>query len=379
MNNKNLNELIDKYEEKLPLLYDAATCDELFKWAAVRCFQENWFAPDEKFPSFIDRFKASIAECSILMDGAIMHPNSGVVKLYEQEPEKVEHLFRDVLFADDGGDITLRQQHMDEFLEGMEEIRIQYFPRYYSYKQDRHSASCYLAMYKPEENYIYRFSSAEAMAIHAEFGFDIGAGASFSLAKYYMLCDEIVSQLKEHQSLLDKHFAYLKDGVHYKDESLHLLAFDLQYCCRTYNYYKGIHYIPKKRLLKDLKEEEKKQKAEAEAKQKEAEKEAARLAQIAELEDQIAELESTCADISDIDLLNVEVQAQNYGAGVIVAQNLNRVTVQFADRKADYFVHKKYMNRPIFENDNEFMDIISSYGDTVEKIKKLQDKIDILL
>ena len=25
MNNKNLNELIEKYEEKLPLLYDAAT------------------------------------------------------------------------------------------------------------------------------------------------------------------------------------------------------------------------------------------------------------------------------------------------------------------------------------------------------------------
>ena len=108
-------------------------------------------------------------------------------------------------------------------------------------------------MNDPDFNYVYKSSEAQTMAKYVDFGLSIGSGSSFSLPNYYRLCDEIVEALRKHDSLLKTHFSRLT-SEHYNDQSLHLLAFDLMYCCRTYNFYHGvsIHSVPKatrKKLL----------------------------------------------------------------------------------------------------------------------------------
>lgn len=109
-------------------------------------------------------------------------------------------------------------------------------------------------MYAPEDNYIYKYSEAAQMAAYGEYGFDIGSGGSFDLSKYYQMCDEIVDQLKAHPEFLRKHFDKLRSDDHCAEErSLHLLAFDLIYCCRTYGYYKEIPYVPKAKSPKRTK------------------------------------------------------------------------------------------------------------------------------
>ena len=40
----------------------------------------------------------------------------------EQEPDEVERLFVEVLFADDQGNLQLRQDHVEEFLDGIEAV-----------------------------------------------------------------------------------------------------------------------------------------------------------------------------------------------------------------------------------------------------------------
>ena len=77
------------------------------------------------------------------------------------------------------------------------------------------------------------------MAKYIDFGFDIGSGASFRLEQYYRMCDEITGALREHESLLEKHFNMLTDKC-YVDDSLHLMTFDLIYCCKTYDFYQGL-------------------------------------------------------------------------------------------------------------------------------------------
>ena len=94
-------------------------------------------------------------------------------------------------------------------------------------------------MNDPDFNYVYKSSEAQTMAKYVDFGLSIGSGSSFSLPNYYKLCDEIVEALREHDSLLKTHFSRLT-LEHYNDQSLHLLAFDLMYCCRTYNFYHGV-------------------------------------------------------------------------------------------------------------------------------------------
>ena len=165
-----------------------------------------------------------------------MHPSTGVIKLWEKEPDKTESLFNDILFgnAEDASGI---QNNMERFLDEYELLRQKYYPGNWSYKQDRHSASVYLAMNMPNVNYVYKSTEALKMAKYSEFGLDIGSGQSFSLPNYYALCDVIVNALREHETLLNRHRDKLSADC-YNDDSLHLLAFDLMYCSNTYNFYK---------------------------------------------------------------------------------------------------------------------------------------------
>lgn len=160
MNTDNLHELINRYEEHIDTIYNEEH-DELFKWKAMKVWRDEWFKPDDAFASFADRFSAAKKEFSLFIDNSRMHPSSGVIKLWEKEPETVECLFRDVLFADAHGDVSAVQDNMDRFLDKYENLRGKYFPGSWSFKQDRHSASVFLAMNNPDFNYVFKASEAQ--------------------------------------------------------------------------------------------------------------------------------------------------------------------------------------------------------------------------
>ena len=126
MNTDNLHALIDRYEENMDKIYSAEH-DELFKWRAMKTWQQEWNKPDGSFPSFVERFMAAKKDFYLFIDNSRMHPSAGVIKLWEKEPDTVEHLF-DQLFADTGASIPVTQKHMDLFLESYETLRQSYFP-----------------------------------------------------------------------------------------------------------------------------------------------------------------------------------------------------------------------------------------------------------
>lgn len=362
MNAAILDELIQRYEENMDVLYGSEH-DEIFKWRALKTFQREWFRNDH--PNFISRFSAATKDFSVLIDNSRMHPRNAVVKLCEKDPAEVERLFCDVLFAEDHGDLTLRQKHMDQFLDGMERLRIAYYPGSWSFKHDRHAASAYLAMYAPEDNYIYKYSEAAQMAAYGEYGFDIGSGGSFDLSKYYQMCDEIVEYLKAHPEFLQEHFDKLRsDSRCVEERSLHLLAFDLIYCCRTYGYYKGIPYIPKAKSQKRTKA----------TKQQETDA-AARQAQIANIAAQIEDLRAALPDVSDISLVNVAVTSRLYGSGMVTEHNLNTIRVQFPNVTKAFILDANFPQHPTFENDAEVVAAYTEYTTISGRIEKLETQL----
>lgn len=133
MNLENLHELIQRYENSIDWIYGTEH-DELFKWRAMATWRKEWLKPKDAFTSFADRFTAAKKDFSLFMDNSRMHPSSGVIKLWEKEPETVEHLFSEVLFAETNGDIANIQDHMDTFLDDYEGLRQKYFPGNWSYK-----------------------------------------------------------------------------------------------------------------------------------------------------------------------------------------------------------------------------------------------------
>ena len=370
MKKDNLHEFIKRYEENINLIYGDVH-DELFKWQAMKVWRDEWFKPDTAFASFANRFNAARKEFSLFIDNSRMHPSTGVIKLWEKEPETVERLFYEVLFADAHGNVSEVQKNMDRFLDEYENLRCKYFPSNWSFKQDRHSASVFLAMNDPDFNYVYKSSEAQTMAKYVDFGLSIGSGSSFSLPNYYKLCDEIVEALREHDSLLKTHFSRLT-SEHYNDQSLHLLAFDLMYCCRTYNFYHGVS-IP------SVPKSSRKKASAASISPEEAKRlEEERLAKIAALEQEINELERSCDSCSEISLIGVQVTAKPYGVGTVVAQEINNIRVSFDGTEKAYILDRKYVARPRFENDEEIISIFTEYGQKQEQIKKLRRELALI-
>ena len=363
MNKANLHKLIDRYEENFYILNNSEH-DEIFKWRAAKQFRDVWFSKEAEAMPFSAKFALATKHFSVLTDNSYISPSNGVIKIAEHDQDGVRHLFEDFLFAEDSGNLDARQNNTDKFLEEFDRLRIKYYPQSFKFKQDRHSASCYLAFYAPDTTFIYRYSDAEAFAQHIEFGKDIGSGESFRLDCYYEMCEIIVAALREHPDLLEKHFTFLSDKC-YPDESLHLLAFDLMYCCRTYNYYNGMSHISKKESIKafTLKEAREKERLE-------------RLARIAELTDERSRLEMRRAQIGEISLLNVEVTQQAYGKGIIIAQQGNKVTVKFDSAEKIFVISKKYPVRPKFENDDETVEVFTEYENLNKRIEALNWQIE---
>lgn len=348
MNYENLHKLINRYEQNIYFLNDKEH-DEKFKWHAVQQFQNIWFATGATELPFSELFNQAKKGSSVLIDTSTVCPANGVVKLAEQAPEEVERLFREVLFADDDGDLDVRQNNMELFLEGMEKLLQQYYPASWKYRQDRHAASCYLAMFAPEQNYIYKHTPAETFARYIEFGKDIGSGSSFRLAHYYEMCDLIVAALKEHPTLLKKH-AELLDETHYQDNSLHLLAFDIIYCASTYDFFIGLSHKTKSEALKHYVAEQKRKAEEEE-----------RLAKIEALEAKIRQLDSILDTYRAISLIGIQVTDRKYGFGTVISQNVNQICVLYGDEKRNYIISDKFPMRPTFEDDTEIVAAMTDY------------------
>ena len=362
MNNDTLHRLIDIYEERFYELNDSIH-DEIFKWRAAKRFRDVWFSERSKQMPFSEMFNEAKKDFLILMDNSFVCPSSGVVKIAEKDQEAVANLFNNVLFANDGGDIKKRQENIDRFLQEFDLLRSKYYPQSFKFKQDRHSASCYLAFYAPEDNYIYRYSEAEMFSQYIEFGKDIGSGQYFRLDYYYEMCDLIVEALKEHVSLLEKHFAFLNDNC-FRDESLHLLAFDVMYCSRAYNFYLGMEHTSKKQSLKAFTEEQAKEKERLEKE-----------AKIGEIKKELFELENKAEEYETISLINIEANHHKYGKGVVVFQERNQVVIRFESGEKTYVIHEQYAGRPTFEDDENVIRAMTDYGDICERIEDLKEQL----
>ena len=226
MNESNLHAIIDRYENDLDVLCDEH--NELFKWRAVKAWQDAFHSSDSP-ASFREKFSSAKKHFSFFMDNGYQHPSTGVIKLWEKEPDATEHLFREVLLSDFDGDVSRAERSMLAFLNGYEDLRVRYFPEFGSYKMTPHIASVFMIMDQPWAYYVFRISAARRLAASVGFDGDLGTGTKPNLVNYYRLCDIVASALSGHAALLEKHFSRLTDQM-YIDRSLHLMVFDLMHC-----------------------------------------------------------------------------------------------------------------------------------------------------
>ena len=109
-----------------------------------------------------------------------------------------------------------------------------------------------------------------------------------------------------------------------------------------------------------------------------AQNETERLAKIGALERQIADLERSCDEFIDISLIGVQVTTAQYGVGIVIEQDVNKIKVRFAEVEKSFILDKKYFSRPCFEDDDEIVSAFTEYGQAQEQIKRLQRELAAL-
>ena len=252
MNKQRLSLLLNNYIKNFSLIQKEHR--ETYKWIAIEHFQRHFNIDAENFAEML---REATAKTENLIDSTTQ-PLYGMIFYAEQEPETVRNMFK-ALYAEDNGDLGVRQKKIDKFINDSEILRDKYAKDSWRYQQNQRSVMSYLVFMFPEDNYMYKHSQAMEFADCVDFFSDWGNGSNFKLNIYYKMCDELVANIKENKELISKNKERYINSTQplYKDECLHILAFDIIYCSQRYGLYNGIEYqhtssADKKEKLKEI-------------------------------------------------------------------------------------------------------------------------------
>ena len=256
MNENRIHQLFKNYIEKFEDINTKH--EEYYKWQIAKAFKP---AMDEALESSEDAFVQKLKDVRNLTSNLIdsyTTPFNGLCAFAEEEPETVRQMFKDLLYTDDGGDLEARRKRIVDFLNKSHALREEYYPNSYLYKDDFHSVTGYMFLYDPDQNYLFKSSHALKFADCVEYYDDWGSGDEVKLDVYYRMCDQLVDYIKHDEALLKTNESRFSDdfvadtGSMHPDQEKHILAFDLIYCCSSYDLFDGISFIRPKLSEKNL-------------------------------------------------------------------------------------------------------------------------------
>lgn len=360
MNRKNHNLIFDQYINRFIELNDPAGNNEGYKWTAESCFMANWNIDADDFPSM---FKAAMKEMSNLIDNATVQPIGGILLLLKQdnEVEFVRECFRE-LYEEDNGDIDARQDRIYSFMEKINNRIDHYAKGSWKYPQTMNSVIYYLCLRYPNENYIFKSTEATEWANCIEYGDDFGSGQTFSLAKYYKMCDELLDAVSQNDEIMELHKGRFEKYAEGFDDELHILVYDIIYCAHNYHFYTDgmIHTTSTKERIS---------RANARAELDTLD------AHIQEIEGQISQLTSISAQ--PVDMIGMSVTHKVFGSGKIISQNSNIQIISFAIGEKKFQFPTAYTTG-FLKADDSVMQALRNTESTAKEIERLQRELKTL-
>lgn len=183
MNNLKLKELIHEYKEK----FNDTIPYEIYKWKAVKCFQDNWDIDAKDFSSML---KSSLLRTRNLLAFMNNFPGKMIRSYAESYPEEVRSLFK--MLYDESQDLVIR---IESFIEGIKYIHSKWdIDGNKNHFQSYTVISIYLWLRFPDKYYIYK--PAVAKKIFKEInGKELFAKKAEAVIMVYKLYDEISEML----------------------------------------------------------------------------------------------------------------------------------------------------------------------------------------
>lgn len=230
MNQEALQQVIEFYKCNYAMIEK----HELYKWKALKCFQENWNIENE---DFCDMLKKSLAKTYNLMSAGNYFPSKSIVWMAEKEPEYVRGMFRDLfsLSKDLRGRIEQFRKSAIYMIEKYKEKNVnQHF-------QDDRAIMVYLSMRYPDKYYLYKYEMFKEFVSRVNYCAKPKRGDSNNPFLFHAMCEWIQNAVVHDEELCTMYEARKQE---YGDEEYHLLVQDIVF---------AIYYLKMPELLIETK------------------------------------------------------------------------------------------------------------------------------
>lgn len=146
INTEKLALLLGDYKKAFPSIWNG----EIYKWIAVKCFQDNWNLEAEDFS---EMFRRATDKTLNLLASGYAYPRAMIIEMAKAASEEVREMFRRLY--DESLDLSLR---VEEFQTKSEEIRQKYNDgTWKNHFQSTNAISTYLWLRYPDKYYVYKY------------------------------------------------------------------------------------------------------------------------------------------------------------------------------------------------------------------------------
>lgn len=358
MNRLHLERILSQYAERFGRLNEEEIRAGAGRWQAVRCFQKTW---DTNADDFQEMYLAATAKMDLVADRMLVTQGDNIAYLLAQgETAYVRELF-ERLFSDDEGDLERRKQRSAAFAQAVN-AKVTELTGSLKYAMKMGHGLFYLNMWRPAENYIYKSTDASSWANCVEFAEDFGGGRTFSMVKFYRLCEDLRRELSADERFV-KINEQISEAVGFDiDDQMHLLVYDIMFRAQAGHFYKnaGIEKLPVKVRLKKAAAQER----------------------IDSLELLIAgkrhQMEKMGGQEEVVSLDGASVLHKKYGKGIVEEVTDDRIAIRFAEEVKKFKYPHAFDGGVLTLEASEHMDTFRTNGEAAKMKDQLMKEIRTL-
>lgn len=216
--------------------------DELYKWEAVKHFQDHWNIDAENFG---EMFKEATAKTYNLLASGYAYPRAMILEFANADGEATRSMFR--ALYDEKRDLAER---VDGFIAASENMRQKYGAESWnSHYQGINSVSTYLWLRYPDKYYIYKYEIFRAVAKELSSDFTPRrTGSADNLVHGFRMYNEICEAVKADSTIREMISKELTSNC-YTDPSMITATMDIGF------YLTRFYLAEKKKLSDDGREE----------------------------------------------------------------------------------------------------------------------------
>ncbi len=213
-------QIVKSYIEEYKIEFDRVHHQEIYKWHAIKQFQETF---DIDAVNFYKNLELSLSKADNLLDSRLYFPKRMVLKNTEKSPEQIREMFK-VLYDEDFDYL----ERIENFRADFKELSKRNFPELKNDYQDHRALVVYLSLKFPERYFFYKFGMFEGFSKKVKYPYKPKKGSIENVSQFQNLCGLVRYEIEKDQELLNLHERRL-DKDCYRDKSHNVLTQDFVY------------------------------------------------------------------------------------------------------------------------------------------------------